>query len=142
VPFTGAGPATQAAVAGQVDLYSANLGSVAPLVEAGNLRAIAMTSEKRWHELPNIPTLVEIGVKDAVSDTFQGLWYPAGTPKEIVAKVSSALGKILNTPEMKEKFAKVGLPVLAEDPAKFKERIAREVAFYKGIIDRGNLKAN
>jgi tripartite-type tricarboxylate transporter receptor subunit TctC len=140
VPFTGAGPATQAAIAGQVDLYSANLGSVAPLVAGGQLRAVAMTSEKRWHELPQVPTLVELGIKDAVSDTFQALWYPAGTPKEMIDKVSTALGKILTTPEMKAKFDNVGLPVLAEASPEFKKRIVREVAFYKDIIDRGGLK--
>jgi tripartite-type tricarboxylate transporter receptor subunit TctC len=142
VPFQGAGPATQAAVAGQIDLYSANLGSVLPLVVAGNLRAVAMTSEKRWHELPDVPTLVELGIKDAVSDTFQGLWYVAGTPKPVIDKVADALGKILTTKEMRKKFDKVGLPVLAEPPAKMRERIVREVAFYKAIIERGNLKAN
>lgn len=142
VPFTGAGPATQAAVAGQVDFYSANLGSVASLIEAGQLRAVAITSKTRWPELPNVPTMVELGVNENVSDTFQGWWYPAGTPKSIIEKVASALVKILSTPEMKDKYAKSGLPVLAETGETMRKRVVEEVAFYKAIVEKGGLKAN
>lgn len=140
VPFSGGGPATQATVAGQVDLYASNLGTVASLVDGGQLRAVAMTSRVRWPDLPNVPTLVELGIKDAVSDTFQGLFAPAGTPQPIIDRIATELGKILNQPEVKEKFRKGGLPVLAEGPAKFKERVAREVAFYKDIVEKGGLK--
>ena len=142
VPFTGAGPATQAAVAGQLDFYSANLGSVAALIEAGQLRAVAITAKTRWPDLPNIPTMVELGIKDNISDTMQGWWYPAGTPKAIIDKVSSALIKILKTPEMQAKYKKSGLPVVAETPAEMKKRVANEVAFYKSIVEKGGLKAN
>ena len=140
VPFTGAGPATQAAIAGQVDFYSANLGSVAALIGSGQLRPVAITSKERWPELPNVPTLREAGFPDSDTDTFQGWWYPAGTPKEIIEKVSTAAAKILTTPDTKDKFAKSGLPVLAEMPDRMRERIAREVTFYKAIIDKGDLR--
>ncbi len=140
IPFSGGGPATQATVAGQVDLYASNLGTVVALIDGGQLRAVAMTSRERWPDLPNVPTLVELGVKDAVSDTFQGLFAPAGTPQPIIDKIARELGKILSQPDMKEKFRKGGLPVLAEGPEKFKERVAREVAFYKNIVEKGGLK--
>ena len=142
VPFTGAGPATQAAVAGQLDFYSANLGSVAALIDGGQLRPVAITAKTRWPELPNVPTMLELGIKDNISDTMQGWWYPAGTPKEIVDKVATATAKILNTPEMKAKYAKSGLPVLAETGETMRKRVADEVAFYKGIVEKGGLKAN
>ncbi len=73
IPFAGAGPATTAVLGGQVDLYTANIGSVQALIDAGKVRAIAVTSAKRWGDLPDVPTLDELGVKDAVSDTFQGM---------------------------------------------------------------------
>ena len=142
VPFTGAGPATQAAVAGQLDFYSANLGSLAALIEGGQLRAVAVTAKTRWPELPNVPTMLELGVKENISDTMQGWWYPAGTPKAIVDKVAAALVKILSTQEMKDKYAKSGLPVLAETGETMRKRVADEVAFYKSIVDKGGLKAN
>src|SRR5499426_3181598 len=83
IPFAGAGPATQAAVAGQVEWYAANLGSVQGLIDGGLVRPIAVTSLKRWPSLPDVPTLDELGIKDAESDTFQALFVPAGTPQPI-----------------------------------------------------------
>ena len=77
IPFPGAGPATNAVLAGTVDLYTANIGSVQGLIDGGKVRPIAVTSKTRWAPLPNVPTLDEIGIKDAESDTFQGI-YVAG----------------------------------------------------------------
>src|SRR5262249_50867645 len=69
IPFTGAGPATTAVLAGQVDLYTANIGSVGALIDAGKVRPIAVTSKERWPDLPTVPSLEELGIKDAVSLT-------------------------------------------------------------------------
>ena len=79
IPFPGAGPATNAVLAGTVDLYTANIGSVQGLIDGGKVRPIAVTSKTRWAPLPNVPTLDEIGIKDAESDTFQGVYALAGT---------------------------------------------------------------
>jgi tripartite-type tricarboxylate transporter receptor subunit TctC len=140
IPFAGAGPATTAVLAGQVDLYTANLGSLGALIEGGKVRPIAVTSKKRWPSLPNVPTLEEAGIKDAESDTFQGIYVRAGTPQPIVDRLAKELGAILARPDIKEKFDKVGLPVLAEGPAAFRARVQREVAMYKEIIDKVGLK--
>src|SRR5262249_6234520 len=67
IPSPGAGPATTAVIAGQVDLYTANLGSVSALIDSGKVRPVAVTSAKRWPDLPDVPTLDELGVKDAES---------------------------------------------------------------------------
>ena len=140
IPFAGAGPATTAVLAGQVDLYTANLGSMAALIESGKLRPIAVTSNKRWPTLPDVPTLEEAGIKDAVSDTFQGIYVRTGTPQPIVDRLAKELTAILNRPDVKDKFDKVGLPVLAEGPAAFRARVEREVPMYKEIIDKAGLK--
>src|SRR3984893_16354164 len=79
IPFAGAGPATTAVLGGQVDLYTANIGSLMPLIAAGKVRPIAVTSRERWPDLPDVPSLEELGIRDAVSDTFQGIYAPAGT---------------------------------------------------------------
>jgi len=112
IPFAGAGPATTAALAGQVDLYTANIGSLIGAIDAGKLRPIAVTSQERWPELPNVPTLDELGVKDAVSDTFQGIFAPAGTPQAVIDRLAKELTLILNRPDTREKFVKAGLPVV------------------------------
>jgi tripartite-type tricarboxylate transporter receptor subunit TctC len=139
IPFAGAGPASQAAVAGQVDWYVANLGSVQGLIEGSKLRPIAVTSKSRWPDLPEVPSLDELGIKDAESDTFQAVYAPAGTPQPIVDRVAKELAAILARPDIREKFVKVGLPVVAEGPEVFRARIAKEVPMYKEIIDRAGL---
>jgi tripartite-type tricarboxylate transporter receptor subunit TctC len=140
IPFAGAGPATTAVLGGQVDLYTANIGSTQGLIDDGKLRPIAVTAKRRWPTLPNVPTLEEAGIKNADSDTFQGIFVTAGTPQAVIDRLAMEIGKILAVPEIKEKFDRAGLPVLAEGPALFRARVEREVAMYKEIVDKANLK--
>jgi tripartite-type tricarboxylate transporter receptor subunit TctC len=140
IPFAGAGPATTAALAGQVDMYTANIGSLMGLIDSGKLRPIAVTSKQRWPDLPDVPSLDELGIKNAESDTFQGVYVPAGTPPPIVDRLAKELAAILARPDLQEKFVKAGLPVVAEGPDVFRARIAREVPMYKEIIDKAGLK--
>ncbi|HEX5211955.1 MAG TPA: tripartite tricarboxylate transporter substrate binding protein [Pseudolabrys sp.] len=140
IPYAGAGPASTAVLAGLVDLYTANYGSLTGLLSSGKVRAVAVTSKTRWPDLPDVPTLDEIGIKGAESDTFQGLFAPAGTPKAIVDRLAKEIGKILSDPDIKAKYVKLGLPVLAEGPDQFRARIAHEVPMYKEIIDKAGLQ--
>ena len=140
IPYAGAGPASTAVLAGLVDLYTANYGSLTGLLSSGKVRAVAVTSKTRWPDLPDVPTLDEIGIKGAESDTFQGLFAPAGTPKAIVDRLAKEIGKILSDPEIRAKYVKLGLPVLAEGPDQFRTRIAHEVPMYKEIIDKAGLQ--
>jgi tripartite-type tricarboxylate transporter receptor subunit TctC len=140
IPFAGAGPATTAVLGGQVDVYTANIGSVSALIEGGKVRPLAVTALKRWPGLPNVPTLEELGVHDAVSDTFYGLWAPGGTPQPIVARIAKELKAILARPDLQDKFDKAGMPVVAEPPDVLRARIVREVPIYKEIVDKAGLK--
>ena len=140
IPFTGAGPALTAALGGQVDMYTANLGSLQPQIMANQVHAIAVTATKRWADLPDVPTLQENGVLDAASDTFQGLFAPAGTPQPVIDRMVKELKIILARPDIRERYAKSGLPVTAEPPAVFRARIDREVPMYKEIVDRAGLR--
>ena len=140
IPFAGAGPATTAVLGEQVDLYTANIGSLMPLIDAGKVRPIAVTSRERWPDLPDAPSLEELGIRDAVSDTFQGIYAPGGTPQPIIDRLVKELSAILSRDDVREKFTKAGLPVVAEGPDMFRARIAREVPMYKEIIDQAGLK--
>jgi tripartite-type tricarboxylate transporter receptor subunit TctC len=140
IPFPGAGPASNAAVAGQVDLYTANLGSVQGLIDGGRVRPIAVTSKTRWPALPNVPTLEESGIKNAESDTFQGVYVLAGTPQPVIDRLAKELSAILARPDVKEKFDKIGLPVVADGPAAFMKRVEHEVPMYKEVVDKAGLK--
>jgi tripartite-type tricarboxylate transporter receptor subunit TctC len=140
IPFAGAGPATTAVLGGQVDMYTANIGSLMALIDAGMVRPIAVTSKQRWPDLPDVPSLEELGITNAVSDTFQGIYAPAGTPPPIIARLVKELTAILNRGDIREKFIKAGLPVVAEGPDVFRARIAREVPMYREIIDQAGLR--
>ena len=140
IPFPGAGPATNAALAGQVDLYTANIGSLQGQIDGGKLRPIAVTSKARWALLPDVPTLEEAGIKGAESDTFQGIFVLAGTPQPVIDRLATELTAILRRPDIKEKFDKIGLPVVAEGPAQFRARVEREVPMYKEVIDKAGLR--
>ncbi len=140
IPFPGAGPATNAVLAGTVDLYTANIGSVQGLIDGGKVRPIAVTSKTRWAPMPDVPTLDEIGIKDAESDTFQGVYVLAGTPQPVIDRLAKELSAILARPDVKEKFAKIGLPVVADGPAAFMKRVQHEVPTYKEVIDKAGLR--
>ncbi len=85
VPFRGAGPAAQAVVGKQIQLGSVALAAAESMIQSGQLRALAVTSEKRWFSLPNVPTMIEAGYPGFVSDTFNALLAPAGVPQPILA---------------------------------------------------------
>jgi tripartite-type tricarboxylate transporter receptor subunit TctC len=138
IPFTGAGPAMTAVLGGQVDMYAGNYGSMGGLL--GSARPLAVTADKRWPDLPDTPTLAELGIKSPSTDTFQALLAPAGTPQPVVDRLVKELTAILARPDIREKFAKVGLPVVAEGPDVFRARIAREVPMYRAVVEKAGLK--
>ena len=142
IPFAGAGPAMTAVLGGQVDMYTANYGSITGLIASGKVRVIAVGAQKRLADLPDVPTLEELGIKDSSTDNFQGVFAPAGTPQPIIDKLANALAEILARPDIKEKYVKIGLPVVAEGPAAFRARVEHEVPMYKEIIEKGGLKIN
>jgi tripartite-type tricarboxylate transporter receptor subunit TctC len=140
IPFQGAGPALTAALGGQVDMYTAALGSLQPMIESGKLRALAVTSPKRWPDLPNLPTFEEQGVHNAENDTFQGIFAPAGTPQPVIDRMVKEITAILARPDVRDRYAKSGLPVTAEPPDVFRARMTRELPMYKEIVDKAGLK--
>jgi tripartite-type tricarboxylate transporter receptor subunit TctC len=140
IPFAGAGPAMTAVLGGQVDMYTANYGSITGLLASGKVRPIAVGAPQRLPGLPDVPTLEELGIKDSSTDNFQGLFAPAGTPQPVVDRLVKELSAILARPDVKERYEKIGLPVTAEGPDAFRARIAREVPMYREIIEKGGLK--
>ena len=140
IPYNSVPFAVQATLAGQVDMMTANYGSVASQIESGTMRALAQTGKIRWPELPNVPTLNDLGIHDAETDTFYGLFAPAGTPQPIIDRLVKELTEILKQPDVRERYRISGAPVLAEGPDAFRARIAREVPMFKEIVDKAGLK--
>ncbi len=140
IPYKGAGPALTDLFGGQTQVFFGSLASVISQIQAGQVRALAQTGETKWSDLPNIPTLAELGVKDAVSNTFQAIFAPAGTPPEIVAYLSKQCVTVLKDPEVIEKLKQAGLATTALDSAGLKARVAKEVPYWKEVIDKGGIK--
>jgi tripartite-type tricarboxylate transporter receptor subunit TctC len=134
VPFNGAGPANQALLGGQVDMVSGALPGAHPHIVAGTLTGIAVTGEKRWFDLPNVPTMVDAGYPGFVLDTYTVMLVPAKTPGEISDRLSGAVQTILRKPEVRDKLRTVGLDVTAGGPADLKARFARELPMWREVV--------
>ena len=111
IPYRGAGPALQDLVAGQVDMMFDGLGSSAPHIKAGRIKALAVASDKRAPGFPDLPTSVEAGVPSFQVSTWYGLWAPKGTPKEIVAAMQAEMKKAFATDEIKSAWNGLGTNV-------------------------------
>jgi len=140
IPYKGAGPAMTDLLGGQTQVLFGSLASVISQIQAGQVRAIAQTGEKKWPDLMQIPTLADLGVKDAVSNTFQALFAPAGTPAEIISYLSQQCVNALKEPDVVEKLKQAGLATTALDSAGLRARVAREVPYWRDVIEKGGIK--
>src|SRR4029079_10861446 len=111
IPYKGAAPATTDLLSGQIDLAFLNAPVLLPHIASGKLRALATTTMKRAEQLPDVPTLDELGLKGFDVATGYGIPAPAGTPRAIVERLPSVRGKVLASPEIKAKFAAQGTEV-------------------------------
>lgn len=139
VPFNGAGPAIQSAVAGHTPIAFTALPPTAPQVQGGKLRGLAVTSTKRSSALPDVPTMAEAGVSGQESETMQGILVPAGTPKEIVGLLNREIAKAMALPDVKEKCAQLGFDPVADKPEEFAAYIKKEVEKWGKVIKDANI---
>jgi tripartite-type tricarboxylate transporter receptor subunit TctC len=135
VPFSGAGPAIQAALGGTTQLACAALPPARPLIESGALKALAVTGANRWFDLPDVPTMVELGFKNFVSDTFQGFLAPAKTLPEVVELLSAK-----RKPDIAEQLRNNGFEVLANRPEAMRKRIDDEVPKWRDVVAKARIK--
>ena len=140
VPYQGAAPAAQAAAAGTTDLGSINIAGLIGFIQSGKLKALVQTGQGRWPDLPEVPTMHEAGIPNAVVETTQMLLAPAGTPKPIIERIAKEVRVILNKPDVRERMLKASFAVKFEDPDELAARIAREVPMWKELVDRAGIK--
>jgi tripartite-type tricarboxylate transporter receptor subunit TctC len=140
VPFRGAGPAAQAVLAGQLQVASVALAAAEPLIKSGDLRALAVTGDKRWFSLPDVPTMIESGYPGFVSDTFNALFAPAGTPPEIIEILVRASRGAMRRPEALDAARKAGFEIVASEPAQLARRVAAEIESVKELVARAGIK--
>jgi tripartite-type tricarboxylate transporter receptor subunit TctC len=140
VVFAGGGDALKALISGTVQLSSGVLAPAHPQIKAGTIKALAVTGSKRWHDLPNVPTMGESGFNDFVFETYCALLAPVKTPPEIVARLEKTSLEILAKPDMRAKLTAAGFEVTAKTGKGHMERVAKEVPMYKKIIEDAGIK--
>ena len=140
VPFSGAGPAIQAILSGTTEIASAALPPAHPYIESGALKALAVTGTARWFDLPQVPTMIELGYKDFVADTFQGFLAPAKTPPEIIALLANKAIAVLKTSGIADQLRNSGFEVIANGPDGMRKRITDEVPKWRDIVAKAGIK--
>jgi tripartite-type tricarboxylate transporter receptor subunit TctC len=140
VPFSGAGPAVQAVLSGTTQIAFAALPPARPHIESGALMALAVTGARRWFDLQDVPTMVDLGYTDFISDTFQGFLAPTKTPPAIVEQLSTKSIEILKRPAIAEQLRNNGFEVIANGPDGMRKRIADEVPKWRDIVAKAGIK--
>jgi tripartite-type tricarboxylate transporter receptor subunit TctC len=140
VVFKGGGDALQALLSGTVQLSSGSLPPAAPHIKAGTLRCLAVSSDSRWPDLPDVPTMEEAGYKDFVFAVDTVLLAPAKTSPEIVKWLETETLKVLSTEPMKEKLYKAGFSVRPKGADAAWVRVTKEIDMFKTIIDQAGIK--
>jgi tripartite-type tricarboxylate transporter receptor subunit TctC len=140
VPFNGAAPAIQSLAGGHTPMAFTSLPPAIPLIQDGKIRPLAVSAEKRVATLPDVPTLAEAGLADQEADTMQAVLMPAGTPRPIVDFLYREIKAIVALPDIKERFAVLGLEPVTNTPEEFAAQIRREIAKWGRVIHDANIK--
>jgi tripartite-type tricarboxylate transporter receptor subunit TctC len=140
VPFSGAGPAIQAILSGTTQVAFAALPPAHPHIESGALKALAVTGSHRWFDLPDVPTMIELGYKDFISDTFQGFLAPVKTPAAIIDLLAAKSIEIVKRPKIADQLRNSGFEVLANGPDGMHKRIEDEVPKWRDIVAKAGIQ--
>jgi tripartite-type tricarboxylate transporter receptor subunit TctC len=142
VPYKGGGPVMTDLLGSQVDGSFMNINTAMPQILAGKLRALSITSAKRSPLLPNVPSLEELGIKEANVYSWQAIAAPKGLPADIKSKLHAAIVASLNDPQVKPKLLDLGFEIVGNSPEQFTAFQAAEFARWKRLIESRNIKAD
>ena len=134
IAYKGGAAAVTDVIGGQVDSIIIDLGSTRAHIQSGRMRALAICLDKRMQQLPDVPTMEEAGVKGMNIAGFYGMYAPAGTPKEIVARVSTEVQKILKLPDVAQRFYDNAFIPGGSDPDAFTQMLRREYSRWEPIV--------
>jgi tripartite-type tricarboxylate transporter receptor subunit TctC len=140
VSYKGSAEAITDVVGGRVDTYFSPISAGLPFIQAGKLRALAVTSAKRSSQLPNVPTIAESGVPNFEFILWFGLWGPTGIPNPIVGKIRKDFGTALQDKGVREKLATLGNDVIIMTPAQFRKYVENQIAETRVIFKAAGIK--
>lgn len=140
VPYPGGPPALTDLIGGNVEMAFFNLGNVTPHVREGRLRAILITSPERSSLLPDVPTGVELGLRDLVVTSWQAFAVPAGTPAPVVARLHRELAAALLDPTVVSRMGDLGFRITASSPEEFRAFQTAEIQRWRALIDRQGIR--
>jgi tripartite-type tricarboxylate transporter receptor subunit TctC len=140
IPYKGGSPAATDLVGGQIDFYFAGMPVGLPLYKGDKVNALAVTSKSRFSGVPDLVTMQEAGVKGYEMALWQGMFVPAGTPPAIINTLSTTILKILDTPEMKERFVKAGVQIAPLNTQQFNDLYISDIARWKVVIEKAKIK--
>ena len=140
IPYKGGSDAVAAVVAGQADVLFNGMLATWPSVQGGRLKAVAISSAQRMPSAPDTPTVAEQGLSGFETGSFQGVVGPKGIPRDTVAKLNGELVNVLNTQEMKERFAKQGTEVRAGTPESLGQWLSSEQAKWARVVKESGAK--
>jgi tripartite-type tricarboxylate transporter receptor subunit TctC len=140
IPYKGGSPAATDLVGGQIDFYFAGMPVGLPLYKGDKARALAVTSKTRFSGAPELVTIQEAGVKGYEMALWQGVFVPAGTSPSIMKELNNSILKILETPEMKDRFQKAGVQVAPMNTQQFSDLYFSDIARWKVVIEKAKIK--
>jgi tripartite-type tricarboxylate transporter receptor subunit TctC len=142
VPYKGAAPAMTDLLGGQIQIGMTSKAVLLPLIKEGRLRAVAVISETRWPELPDVPTMAESGITGMPADVWFGLLAPAQTPEPVIAKLNTAVNEGLKLPEMQASIAKLGMETRNFTAQEFADKLAEEERNWAAAIQESGIKVD
>jgi tripartite-type tricarboxylate transporter receptor subunit TctC len=140
IPYKGSGQAMVDLISGQVGMAFDQITSSLPHVESGKLRALAVTSAKRFPSVPQLPTVAEAGIRGYESVSWNGIAAPLGTPRDIISRVQEQVARALQAADIKERFFKDGIEGVGSTPEQFAAHIRSERAKWENVVDSAGIK--
>jgi tripartite-type tricarboxylate transporter receptor subunit TctC len=140
VPYKGGGAALTDVMSGQVDLMFIGAPPAMPLIRSGKLKALAVTTSNRMSTLPQVPTLAESGLPKFESIAAQGIFAPAGTPREIINKINAEVIRIIRMPDVRARWDAIGAEPVDDTPQQFSSWVASELDKWGKVIQSSGAK--
>jgi len=140
VPYKGAGPALQDVIAGHVEMMFAAVAASMAQIQDGKVRALAVTTRKRTETLPNVATIAELGISGFDSASWHGLVAPAGTPNEVIAKLTRATAAALADASVRKSLTKLGIDIEGSSPQEFDAYIRAEIPKWTSVVKTSGAK--